>query len=203
MLPVYDAMDKSVKDQFPVILTKSMIFIVSLMCVFASVVYLAFGSATQVIVTLNLPNDTVNTGKIAVQLAYSLALIFSYPLLMYPAMMVLENLVVVKSKNAPMSKNAFMWKKNIFRFLLVSSTAIISIFCMDELDNFVALIGGLFAVPMAFVFPCAFHNRLVGTNKKMNSIVIAIGLGTMVFATYQAIDSWKDNDPMPLYCVNS
>ena len=135
VLPIYDAMDTSVQHRFPVVLSRSILFLVTLFCTFASVVYLSFGSKTQAVVTLNLPSEGINPGKISVQVAYSIALILTYPLMMYPAMMVLENFFVSSRAPRPFVKGAHKWRKNAFRCLLVCATATISILCMEQVKG--------------------------------------------------------------------
>jgi proton-coupled amino acid transporter len=90
ILPIYDSMDQSVRHQFPQILSTSISFLLIFYCFFAGVVYIAFGENTQSVVTLNLPNDNINFGTISVQITYSIALIFTYPLMLYPVLIILE-----------------------------------------------------------------------------------------------------------------
>ena len=99
VLPIYEAMDKSIRHKFPLVLCSTMTFLLSLFCVFAGVVYASFGTATESVVTLNLPNEGINAGTIAVQLAYCVALVFTYPLMMYPALMILENFFIPRARN--------------------------------------------------------------------------------------------------------
>ncbi|KAL4118408.1 hypothetical protein PRIC2_010733 [Phytophthora ramorum] len=126
-------------------------------------------------------------GTMTVQLTYSLALVLSYPLMLYPVINVLESNLFPYQR----IKGFWRWKKNAFRFALVCLTAVIGYFGKDELDNFVSIIGGFCSVPLAFIYPCMFHSRLVCRGHLLNGIVIAIGLCTMVFATYQAVSTWN------------
>lgn len=67
----------------------------------------------------------------------------------------------------------------------------ILLFCLFQLDSFVALIGGFCSVPLAFIYPCLFHSRLVNNGHWLNATVITIGVFTMVFASYQALSTWS------------
>ncbi|KAE8969979.1 hypothetical protein PR003_g4263 [Phytophthora rubi] len=187
VLPIYDAMDGDIKHKFPRILSYSMLFLVTLLSVFAGLVYAAFGQDTQSVVTLNLPSAQDSLATMSVQITYSLALVFTYPLMLYPVVKILEGYLFPTHRQ----KGYWRWEKNGFRFALVCLTAAIAYFGKEELDNFVALIGGFCSVPLAFIYPCLFHSRLVNEGRTLNNIVIAVGIFTMTFATYQAVSTWN------------
>lgn len=187
VLPIYDAMGDDIKHKFPRILSSTMLFLVTLFCVFAGLVYAAFGQDTQSVVTLNLPNAKDSGATMAVQLTYSLALVFTYPLMLYPVVKILEGYLFPHRSQ----KGYWRWEKNGFRFGLVCLTAAIAYYGKEELDNFVAIIGGFCSVPLAFIYPCLFHSKLVDEGKAMNNFVIAVGVFTMIFATYQAVATWN------------
>ncbi|TDH72350.1 hypothetical protein CCR75_000998 [Bremia lactucae] len=187
VLPIYDAMDDDIKHKFPRILSFTMLFLVTLFSVFAGLVYAAFGQNTQSVVTLNLPSAQVSIATMTVQITYSLALVFTYPLMLYPVVKILEGYFFPEFRR----KGYWRWEKNGFRFALVCLTAVIAYYGKDELDNFVALIGGFCSVPLAFIYPCLFHSKLLNQGRFLNNTVIAIGIFTMVFATYQAASTWK------------
>ncbi|RLN66901.1 hypothetical protein BBP00_00001950 [Phytophthora kernoviae] len=187
VLPIYDAMGDKIKHKFPRILSTTMMFLVSLFCVFAGLVYAAFGENTQSVVTLNLPSAQDSGATMAVQITYSIALVFTYPLMLYPVVKILEGYMFPHRSQ----KGFWRWEKNGFRFALVCLTAAISYYGKEELDNFVAIIGGFCSVPLAFIYPCLFHSKIVDDGHALNNIVIAIGAFTMIFATYQAIATWN------------
>ncbi|KAE9326012.1 hypothetical protein PF008_g16754 [Phytophthora fragariae] len=187
VLPIYDAMDGDIKHKFPRILSYSMLFLVTLLSVFAGLVYAAFGQDTQSVVTLNLPSAQDSLATMSVQITYSLALVFTYPLMLYPVVKILEGYLFPTHRQ----KGYWRWEKNGFRFALVCLTAAIAYFGKEELDNFVALIGGFCSVPLAFIYPCLFHSQLVNEGRTLNNIVIAVGIFTMTFATYQAVSTWN------------
>ncbi|KAF1774523.1 Amino acid transporter, transmembrane domain [Phytophthora cactorum] len=187
VLPIYDAMDYDLKHKFPRILSYTMLFLVTLFSVFAGLVYAAFGQETQSVVTLNLPSAQDSIATMSVQLTYSLALVFTYPLMLYPVVKILEGYLFPHHSR----KGYWRWEKNGFRFALVCLTAAIAYYGKEELDNFVALIGGFCSVPLAFIYPCLFHSKLVNDGRTLNNAVIAVGIFTMVFATYQAVSTWN------------
>jgi len=78
----------------------------------------------------------------AVQFLYSLAILLSTPLQLFPAIRILENgtgLALRSGKRNPYIK----WKKNVFRFALVILTAGISAAGANSLERFVSLTGSL------------------------------------------------------------
>lgn len=91
VLPTYDSMDDEIKHKFPTILSWCVACILGICTLFAGTVYAAFGQNTQSVVTLNLPSSSESTGTMAVQLTYSLALVLSYPLMLYPVINILES----------------------------------------------------------------------------------------------------------------
>lgn len=187
ILPIYDAMDDNIKHKFPRILSYTMLFLVTLFSMFAGLVYAAFGDNTQSVVTLNLPSAHDSIATMSVQITYSLALVFTYPLMLYPVVKILEGYIFPHHSR----KGYWRWEKNGFRFALVCLTAAIAYYGEEELDNFVALIGGFCSVPLAFIYPCVFHSRLVNEGRTLNNVVVAVGIFTMIFATYQAASTWN------------
>ncbi|CAH0487319.1 unnamed protein product [Peronospora farinosa] len=187
VLPIYDAMDDDIRHKFPRILSYTMLFLVTLFSVFAGLVYAAFGQDTQSVVTLNLPSAQDSIATMTVQITYSLALVLTYPLMLYPVVKILEGYLFSHHSQ----KGYWRWEKNGFRFALVCFTAAIAYFGKEELDNFVALIGGFCSVPLAFIYPCLFHSKLLDEGRTLDNIVIGIGVFTMIFATSQALSTWN------------
>uniref|UniRef100_M4BRX0 Amino acid transporter transmembrane domain-containing protein n=1 Tax=Hyaloperonospora arabidopsidis (strain Emoy2) TaxID=559515 RepID=M4BRX0_HYAAE len=186
VLPIYDAMDHDTKHKFPRILAYTMMFLVTLFSVFAGLVYAAFGQNTQSVVTMNLPSAQVSLATMSVQITYSIALVLTYPLMLYPVIKILEGYLFPSHSQ----KGYWRWEKNGFRFVLVCLTAAVAYYGKEELDNFVALIGGFCSVPLAFIYPCLFHSKLLEDGCALNNIIIGIGIFTMIFATYQALSTW-------------
>ena len=74
----------------------------------------------------------------AVQFLYSLAILLSVPLQLFPAVRIMENGLFSRSgKGNPKVK----WQKNILRFVIVMGSALISWAGARDLDKFVALVG--------------------------------------------------------------
>lgn len=146
IIPIQESMKQPSK--FPPVLAGVMILITLVFTVMGALSYAAFGSATKTVVLLNLPQDShfVN----AVQLLYSLAILLSTPLQLFPAIRILENGLFSHSGKF---NRYIKWKKNIFRFFLVVVCAVIAYAGAHDLDKFVALVGSFACVPLVYVYP--------------------------------------------------
>ena len=146
IIPIQGSMKNPAK--FPPVLAGVMIFITILFMLMGALSYAAFGSATKTVVLLNLPQDSKFVN--AVQLLYSLAILLSTPLQLFPAIGIMETKLFSRSgKNNPYTK----WKKNVFRFFLVVICALIAWGGASDLDKFVALVGSFACVPLVYVYP--------------------------------------------------
>ena len=146
IIPIQGSMKNPAK--FPPVLAGVMIFITVLFMGMGALSYAAFGSATKTVVLLNLPQESKFVN--AVQLLYSLAILLSTPLQLFPAIGILEAKLFPRSgKNNPYMK----WMKNIFRFFLVVVCALIAWAGAADLDKFVALVGSFACVPLVYVYP--------------------------------------------------
>ena len=146
IIPIQESMRQPAR--FPPVLAGVMIFITLLFIGIGALSYAAFGSSTKTVVLLNLPQDDKLVN--AVQLLYSLAILLSTPLQLFPAIRIMENELFSRSgKHNPYVK----WKKNVFRFFLVVICALIAWGGAGDLDKFVALVGSFACVPLVYVYP--------------------------------------------------
>ena len=159
IIPIQESMKKPAK--FPPVLAGVMIFATVLYMLIGALSYAAFGSGTQTVVLLNLPQDSKFVN--AVQLLYSLAILLSTPLQLFPAIRIMENEIFSRSGR----NNAYIkWKKNVFRFFLVVMCALIAWGGASDLDKFVALVGCFACVPLVYVYPVRINLcfRLINAN---------------------------------------
>ena len=211
VLPILSSMQPHLRPKLPWLLSGIILGVLSMECLFASVVYSAYGSQVQIIVTANLPPGMI----VLVQIAYSIALLFSFPLMLYPVISIIESRTLPESSK----RNASMKvKKNMLRTSLVLTTALVAWAGRDKLDNFVALVGGFCSAPLALIYPVAMHTCL--TRKKtprgfqlspssvsrgapqvgsspfgltINVVVGLLGLLISIFATGFAIYTWPSS----------
>ena len=101
--------------RFPGVLTGVMLFLIVLFGGAGVLAYLAFGSEVQTVVITNLNSESKLVQ--GVQFVYSLAILLSVPLQLFPAVRIMENGIFTRSGKANLKVK---WQKNIFRFLIVS-----------------------------------------------------------------------------------
>ncbi|MCJ1270005.1 neutral amino acid transporter [Lobaria immixta] len=198
IIPIKEAMVQPSK--FPSVLAFVMIVITSLFVFMGTLSYAAFGSKTRTVVLLNLPQDDrlVNT----VQLLYSIAILLSTPLQMFPAIRIAENELFTRSgKHHPYIK----WKKNVFRFFLVTMCALLAWGGAADLDKFVALSGNFLCVPLVYIYPALLHLKAVAqsrTQKVADIVLCVVGIVVMVYTTTLTVQSWASGPGVraPEYC---
>lgn len=151
IIPIQESMKQPKK--FPGVLATVMILITVVFLSAGAVSYAAYGSATKTVVLLNLPQDDKFVN--AVQFLYSLAILLSTPLQLFPAIRICENELFTRSgKYNPGIK----WKKNFFRFMLVMFCAFVAWGGAGDLDKFVSLVGSFACVPLVYVYPVSFFS---------------------------------------------
>ncbi|KAI7822779.1 transmembrane amino acid transporter protein-domain-containing protein [Kickxella alabastrina] len=185
VIPVIDSMTH--KDRFPAVLSTSLGVCIVVFIAIGSLSYLALGDTVETVILLNLPKAAPTY---LVQLFYTLAIMFSVPLQLFPAVRILESAVFPRSgKGNPMVK----WQKNGVRALVVCLIACIAIFGADQLDNFIAIIGALACTPLSFIFPAALHYRISQGHPwtRFKDLFLGLlGCIIMVYVTYIGIMSW-------------
>jgi proton-coupled amino acid transporter len=153
IIPIQESMRHPQK--FPKVMFAVMVIITTLFTVMGAVSYAAYGSKTETVVLLNLPQDDKLVN--GVQFLYSLAILLSTPLQIFPAIRITENALFTKSgKYNPYIK----WQKNVFRFFVVALCALIAWGGADNLDKFVALVGNFACIPLVYIYPVGFNLSL-------------------------------------------
>ncbi|KAL9119394.1 MAG: hypothetical protein Q9187_004055, partial [Circinaria calcarea] len=112
IIPIQESMKRP--SQLPSVLAFVMVIITTIFLSMGAISYAAYGSSTKTVILLNMPQDDKFVN--AVQLLYSLAILLSTPLQLFPAIRIMENELFTRSgKYNPHIK----WQKNLFRFFLV------------------------------------------------------------------------------------
>lgn len=146
IIPIQESMRHP--EKFPKVLFLVMVIITVLFTGMGAVSYAAYGSQTETVVLLNLPQD--NKLVNGVQFLYSCAILLSTPLQIFPAIRIVETELFTRSgKYNPYIK----WKKNFFRFCVVMLCAGIAWAGADHLDKFVALVGNFACIPLVYIYP--------------------------------------------------
>lgn len=197
VIPIQESMKHPQK--FPRVLFYVMIIITVVFVTMGAISYAAYGSKTETVVLLNLPQDDKLVN--GVQLLYSVAILLSTPLQIFPAVRIVETELFTRSgKYNPYIK----WQKNIFRFFVVTLCAAISWGGADNLDKFVALVGNFACIPLVYIYPPLLHYRAVARNRawKIADVVLCVfGFFAMAYATSLTIMSWANAGAKPPgYC---
>ncbi|KAG0246056.1 transmembrane amino acid transporter protein-domain-containing protein [Mortierella sp. GBAus27b] len=185
VIPITEAMKEP--EKFPKVLTGVMIGITILFTSAGALSYAAFGSSTQAVVLLNLPQKSHWVQS--VQGLYSIAIMLSIPLQLFPAVRIMENGIFTRSGKYNM---LVKWQKNFFRVLILFVCALISIYAGPNLDKFVSFVGSVACIPLAYIFPAMFHYK---THPNRNTqifdiLIIVFGVVTMVYSTYNTVLEW-------------
>ncbi|KAH9901945.1 transmembrane amino acid transporter protein-domain-containing protein [Xylariomycetidae sp. FL2044] len=199
IIPIQESMKNPSK--FPKVMFYVMIIITVLFITMGAVSYAAYGSKTETVVLLNLPQD--NRFVNGVQFLYSLAILLSTPLQIFPAIRITENALFTKSgKYNPYIK----WQKNVFRFGIVFLCAFIAWGGADDLDKFVALVGNFACIPLVYIYPPLLHYKAVARSRarKVSDILLCIfGFIAMAYTTSLTVISWASGPSgpsLPKYC---
>ncbi|KAF3481625.1 vacuolar amino acid transporter 3 [Arthroderma uncinatum] len=199
IIPIQESMKRP--EKFPGVLALVMVVITVVFLSMGVVGYATFGSATETVVILNLPQQ--DNFVRAIQFLYAIAILLSTPLQLFPAIRILENGLFTRSgKYNPGIK----WKKNIFRFFLVLVCASIAWGGAGDLDKFVSLIGSFACVPLVFVYPPMLHYKGVATTRLQKSLDICLmtfGMLCCAYTTALTLKNWAGGSSapkLPGYC---
>ncbi|KAG8744133.1 neutral amino acid transporter [Ceratobasidium sp. 414] len=184
VIPITDAMREPRK--FPKVLTGVMLFLVVLFGGAGALAYAAFGSSIDTVVLKNLPQDSKPVQS--VQFLYSLAILLSTPLQLFPALRILETALFVKSGKEDIKVK---WTKNSFRAVVVFGCAMVSVVGAKDLDKFVSFVGSCACVPLCFVYPAMLHYKAVAHTRLQKGGDIALMFFGMLAALYTSIQTIK------------
>ncbi|XP_064636490.1 uncharacterized protein LOC135493268 isoform X2 [Lineus longissimus] len=148
ILSLESSMAKEIRHRFKWLFMSTMVIVTLLYISFGVFGYLSFGPETNAIITLNLPKGSSLDFAIMVKSCLCLSLFFTYPVMMFPVMRILE-------RKLSMDPNK-RWPGNVLRFLMVSLTGMI-VMVIPNFANLMALIGASCCTLLAFILPGLFH----------------------------------------------
>ncbi|KAF2857202.1 transmembrane domain transport protein [Piedraia hortae CBS 480.64] len=193
VIPIQSGMRQP--ERFPSVLAVVMIIITVIFLSAGALSYAAYGSATETVILLNMPQDSALVN--AVQLIYSLAILLSTPLQIYPAIEITSQQLFSRTgKYNPYVK----WKKNLFRFAVVALCGLIAYAGAGDLDKFVALVGSFACIPLVYIYPPLMHYRVVATRqwqRVVDLLLVVFGFGIMVYTTALTVNSWVEGSSQP------
>jgi solute carrier family 36 (proton-coupled amino acid transporter) len=198
IIPIQESMKKP--QNFPGVLATVMVIITLLFTSMGALSYAAYGSKTKTVVILNLPQDSKIVN--GVQFLYSLAILLSTPLQLFPAIRIMENELFSRSgKYNPYIK----WQKNIFRFFLCFMCALIAWGGAGDLDKFVALVGSFACIPLVYIYPPLLHLKAVSRTRWQRGLdytMCVFGAASCAYTTALTIQQWAAGNTAkdPGYC---
>ena len=149
----------------------------------------AFGDDVNTVLTVSLPDGVL---ACLVQLFYSIAVIFTFPLQIFPASEIVVHLVQKGMSSGP-SRPLPQWQRRALVVALLIVLAIVAVAEMNNLGRVVSLMGSLLGCPLAFSFPPLIHNRVVPSAPRMlNNAVAGLGFVAMVGATLITLATWSE-----------
>lgn len=196
LVPLQEAVySRQDRQRFSTVNNKVISSVVVFYMFFAIICWASFGDSVQTALTASLPAGLLST---AVQLAYSIAVIFTFPLQAFPA---LE--VVMRSNGGNSSKtkknqneSSELIKRNATASIIICLLGVVAVLAIDYLGNVVSLLGSLVGIPIALIYPPLIHNILVKDSsratKMMNYCLSGIGLLAAGAASYTTISAWGE-----------
>ncbi|CAM9721892.1 unnamed protein product [Ectocarpus sp. 12 AP-2014] len=163
VLPIEDAMDLKVRHRLPAALCWTTVGITTFFVIFGAAGYLTYEQEVASFITMDLPQDTM--AATIVRVMYSVGLILTSPLQLFPAIKVLERMfwpVAPSGSKKDMPDWTRKWLKNLLRSVVVVFTVLVALVAGSRFDSFTGIVGGLCSVPLALVYPMLFHMSLFG-----------------------------------------
>eukprot|EP00797_Seminavis_robusta_P010301 Sro175_g077140.1 Vacuolar amino acid transporter (487) ;mRNA; r:76043-77503 len=200
LLPLQQAVDDTHKEEFPTVYRRVILSIQVFYVIFAVSCWMSFGDSVNTVLTTSLPPGFLAT---TVQLAYSVAVLFTFPLQNYPALEIASKSMqqYLQPHNSapclsPPTKEVLR-QRHIIAAILVCILAIVAVTTMDSLDKVVSLTGALIGIPIAFMIPPMIHSQLMATQVspqrlQINLAVTLLGSVAMVVASVTTILQWND-----------
>ena len=182
------------RAQFPAVYQRVILGIMCFYAIFGTANWMAFGSTVRTVLTTSLPHSILAT---TVQLAYSIAVVFTFPLQNFPALEIACRTIgnALTPKGSTAAAGHWWTQRNVISSVLVCCLAVIAVCTMDSLDKVVSLLGSLLGCPIAFVFPPLIHARLdphITTARLWgNRVVAAFGVLAMVLASLATLATWN------------
>ncbi|XP_006819511.1 uncharacterized protein LOC102806055 [Saccoglossus kowalevskii] len=182
ILSLESSVIKEKRHRFRSVFIFTMFVVTSLYIFFGVCGYLSFGAETENIITLNLPAGLF---PILVKTCLCFSLYFTYPVMMFPVVKLLEKRLL------PDNKDKSYLQGNILRFIMVTVTGLV-VLAIPNFSTLMALVGASCCTLLAFILPAIFHLRIFkgSLNKKqlfLDYFLITVGVVGTVIGTWDAL----------------
>ena len=175
------------RERFPKVYPQVILCIQVFYFFFAVICWMSFGDDVNTVLTTSLPKGFLAT---TVQLAYSVAVLFTFPLQNYPALEIACHAIAERLRTKPPQclhspnsampqqqqqqpvlivdnrQQLYVWlmKRDVIAAGLVCLLAMVAWTTMESLDKVVSLTGALIGIPIAFILPPMIHTQLMITS---------------------------------------
>ena len=148
---------------------------------FGEICVMAWGDMEKIVlITDGLPPTSYVTYSLKV--LYTINLFCSYPLMMSPAINLIEGYVFTASQKPTTGR---FWMQNALRTILVIITITLALSIYEYITVFIEVVAAATCAPLAFTLPALFHYKLKGGNKAH----LAIAVLTTILTIYMIITS--------------
>ncbi|CAG2229789.1 PAT [Mytilus edulis] len=164
ILSLESSLAKEVRKQFKTYFIFTMFIVTFLYISFGSAGYLSFGPQTDEIITLNLPKGDSLDFAVIVKSLLCLALFFTYPVMMFPVMKILEGYLMSNPEK-------HIWRGNALRVIMVLITGMV-VMVIPNFATLMALVGATCCTMLAFVLPGLFHMTIFKGSLTIYEVII-------------------------------
>ena len=131
-------------------MTLTLLVITAVEIVFGALGYLAYGSSTAQVITLNMPDGMFS---LIVRVCLCGGLYFTFPIMMFPVVKLGDG---VFARQFDVESASFRYRSNVMRVTLVLLALGIALLVPD-FTVFMSLIGAFCCQLLAFILPAVFH----------------------------------------------
>lgn len=170
-------------QHFSVLLKGVMTAVTTVYILFATISYMTFQENTREIIFFNLPVG--NAAFLILEVLYSFALIFSFPVQLFPAIKIVEHSKYIRKQLYSTGGKVNKAKRYLIRLIFVTSIFAIAS-SIPSFALFINLIGALVFSLISFVIPIIIYNKYfrntISTKKLIaNWLVLIIGVVGGIF----------------------
>ncbi len=145
---------------------------------------MAFGNNVHTVIILDFPQNS--RGVTWIQMVYSLAIMLSVPLQLFPAIKIMEHWIF--NENSGKINSLIKWLKNCVLLLAIAIASILAYRGSDSLDMLVSFAGCFACIPFVYIYPPLMHIKVCNTgiaSKWLDIVIMGMGSITLCYAISQ------------------
>jgi len=185
VLPTYESAKN--KENVPTLLVSITAVNTLVYIVFGCLTYAALGDGVASMVSLNLRQGSYE-GQLIPATSVIIGLV-SFPLQAFVVFQTYEPRITWAGTDT-----AKMWKKNVGRAGVLLFTVGTTWLGGDQLQNFLALVGGVCCASLALIFPSMLNLTICkpcGVWWVVDVVILIAGIAVLILSTIQAFASWQ------------